>query len=42
MQEAVGQEEREGIESEMILRVVQDGWKLHGKLLRPVRVLIAK
>jgi molecular chaperone GrpE len=40
--EAAGEEVVEGKESGTIIRVVQDGWRLHGKVLRPARVIIAK
>ena len=38
--EAVGEEA--GNEEGKIVRVVQSGWQLHGKLLRPAKVIIAK
>ena len=42
MHDAAGEEEREGVASGSILSVVQDGWRLHGKVLCPARVIIAK
>lgn len=41
LHEAVGEEEAEGKEPGAILRVTQDGWKLHGKVLRPAKVIVA-
>ena len=41
LHEAVAQEESE-LPSSKILRVMQEGWRLNGKLLRPARVIIAK
>jgi molecular chaperone GrpE len=38
--EAVGEED--GDEPGKIVRATQSGWKLHGRLLRPARVVIAK
>lgn len=38
--EAVGEED--GGEAGKIVRVVRSGWRLHGKLLRPARVIISK
>ncbi|MCR4256490.1 MAG: nucleotide exchange factor GrpE, partial [Candidatus Uhrbacteria bacterium] len=40
--EAVGEESVEGKESASIVRVMQDGWMLHGKVLRPTKVIISK
>lgn len=40
--DAASEEEAEGKPSGTIIRVVQDGWQLHGKVLRPARVIIAK
>jgi molecular chaperone GrpE len=40
--EAVGEEEAESKESGSIIRVMQDGWMLHGKVLRPSKVIVAK
>lgn len=40
--EAAGEEDREGAETGLILSVLQDGWRLYGKVLRPARVIIAK
>jgi len=40
--EAVGEEEAEGKEPNSIIKVMQDGWMLNGKVLRPSKVIIAK
>ncbi len=40
LHDAAGTETVEGKESGTIVRVVQDGWSLHGKVLRPARVII--
>ncbi len=40
--EAVGEESVEGRESGSVLRVMQDGWMLNGKVLRPSKVIITK
>ena len=40
--EAVGEEEAEGKESGSIIKVMQDGWMLNGKVLRPAKVIISK
>jgi molecular chaperone GrpE len=40
--EAVGEESIEGKESGSIVRVMQDGWILNGKILRPAKVIISK
>lgn len=40
LHEAVGEEAWDTSEND-IVRVVQDGWRLHGKLLRPAKVIIA-
>lgn len=42
LHDAVGEEAVEGREPGQIVRVLQDGWQLHGKVLRPARVMIAK
>lgn len=42
LHEAAGEEELEGKESGAIVRVIQDGWRLYGKVLRPARVIVAK
>jgi molecular chaperone GrpE len=42
LHDAVGTEEVEGSESGSIIRVVEDGWSLHGKVLRPAKVIISK
>ncbi len=39
--EAVGREPSETVPAEHILRVVQDGWRLHGRVLRPSQVIVA-
>ncbi|MFA6429531.1 MAG: nucleotide exchange factor GrpE [Patescibacteria group bacterium] len=41
LHEAAGQESVEGKETDTILRVLEDGWKLHDKVLRPAKVVIA-
>ena len=40
--EAASEEDREGAATGTILTVIQDGWRLHGKVLRPARVIVAK
>lgn len=40
--EAVAQEEREGAKSGTILEVLEQGYTLRGKLLRPAKVKVAK
>lgn len=42
LHDAAGEEEVEGKESGAIVKVMQDGWRLHGKVLRPARVIVAK
>lgn len=42
LHEAVGHEEKEGVEPDTIVRGMQDGWKLHGKVLRAAQVIVAK
>lgn len=42
MHDAVGEEKAEGADSGSIVRVVMEGWKLHGKVLRPAKVILAK
>lgn len=42
LHEAVGHEEKEGVETDTIIRGMQDGWKLHGKVLRAAQVIVAK
>lgn len=39
--EAVGHEVSTTVPTEHIVRVVQDGWKLHGRVLRPAHVIVA-
>lgn len=40
--EAVGEESVEGNESGSIIRVMEDGWTLNGKVLRPSKLIISK
>jgi len=40
--EAVAEEASEGVASGNIIRVIETGWKLHGKVLRPAKVIVAK
>jgi molecular chaperone GrpE len=40
--EAVGQEASESVSEGQIVRTIQLGWKLNGKLLRPSKVIISK
>ena len=40
--EAVEREAHADIESGHIVRTTQDGWRLHGKLLRPAKVIVAE
>lgn len=40
LHEAVSQEAAEGLASGTIKRVIQDGWRLHGKVLRPAQVVV--
>ena len=42
LHDAAGTEIMEGKESGSIVRVVQQGWSLHGKVLRPARVIITE
>lgn len=42
LHEAAGEEEGEGKASGSIVKVLQDGWRFHGKVLRPARVIVAK
>jgi len=42
LHDAAGTEAVEGKEPGSIVRVVQDGWSLHGKVLRPARVIISE
>ncbi len=42
MHEAIGEEEVDGTPEGTIVRVIQNGWKLHEKLLQPAKVLLAK
>jgi molecular chaperone GrpE len=40
--EAVGKEKREGIEPDTVVEVVQKGYKLNERLLRPAKVIVAE
>jgi len=40
--EAVGHEAAPDIPKDHVMRVMQDGWRLHGKLLRPAKVIVAE
>lgn len=40
--EAVAEESHPTIESGKIIKVMQNGWKLNGKLIRPAKVIISK
>lgn len=40
--EACGEREADNVSPGMILEVVQNGWRLHGKVLRPARVILVK
>lgn len=42
LHDAAGEEDGQGKPSGTILKVLQDGWRLHGKVLRPARVIVAK
>jgi molecular chaperone GrpE len=42
LHEAVGQEERKDLEEGTICRMVQKGYKLKDRLIRPARVLVSK
>lgn len=42
LHEAVSQEGGEGLAPGTIKRVIQDGWRLHGKVLRPAQVVVVK
>lgn len=41
LHEAVGQESVEGQPPDTIVRVIEDGWRLNGKVLRPAKVIVA-
>lgn len=41
LHEAVGREPSTSVPAEHVLRVIQDGWKLHGRVLRPAQVIVA-
>lgn len=40
--EAVGEEEKGGLESGIVIKEVQKGYKLNGEILRPSKVIISK
>jgi molecular chaperone GrpE len=40
--EAVAEESHPTIESGKIIKVMQNGWKLNGKLIRPAKVILSK
>ena len=40
--EAVGEEARHDVPAGEVIRVVETGWELNGKLLRPAKVIISK
>jgi molecular chaperone GrpE len=42
LHEAVEEREQEGAEPGVIIEVVSGGWKLHDKVIRPARVIVAK
>jgi molecular chaperone GrpE len=42
LHDAAGEEESQEKPSGTILKVLQDGWRLHGKVLRPARVIVVK
>lgn len=42
LHEAVGHEPSATVPAEHILRVMQDGWKLNGRVLRPAQVIVAR
>jgi molecular chaperone GrpE len=42
LHDAAGEEEMSGKEPGIIIKVLQDGWRLHGKVLRPARVILSK
>ena len=42
MHDAAGEETMEGKSAGSISRVLQDGWQLHGKVLRPARVILVR
>ena len=42
LHEAVGHEPSTEVPAEHILRVMQDGWKLNGRVLRPAQVIVAR
>ena len=40
--QAVSQQEAEGVESDTVITVIQKGYTLHGKIIRPSMVVVAK
>ncbi len=42
LHDAAGEEDSQDKPTGSILKVLQDGWCLHGKVLRPARVIVAK
>jgi molecular chaperone GrpE len=42
LHDAAGEEVVEGKDPGAIVKVLQDGWRFHGKVLRPARVIVAK
>lgn len=40
--EAVAEESHPTVESGKIIKVMQNGWKLNGKLIRPAKVIVSK
>jgi molecular chaperone GrpE len=42
LHEAVGHEASSEVPAEHILRVMQEGWKLSGRVLRPAQVIVAR
>lgn len=42
LHEAVSHEKREGVASDTIIEVVEPGYALHGRLVRPAKVKVAK
>mgnify|MGYP001615011725 FL=1 len=42
LHDAAGEEDGQDKPSGTILKVLQDGWRLHGKVLRPARVVVVK
>jgi len=42
LHEAVEEREDESVKSGEIIEVLESGWKLHDKLIRPAKVIVAK